>query len=49
MPLILDKDNVLNWIRPNGETSAIVEKALINMVFEKAVEYHRLPTEFITM
>lgn len=49
MPLILDKDNVLNWIRPNGEPSAIVEKALVNMVFEKAVEYHRSPTEFITM
>ena len=49
MPLILDKDNVLDWIRPNGEPSAIVEKALTNMVFEKAVEYQRSPTEFITM
>jgi putative SOS response-associated peptidase YedK len=49
MPLILDKDNVLDWICPNGEPSAIVEKALTNMVFEKAVEYHRSPTEFITM
>jgi putative SOS response-associated peptidase YedK len=49
MPLILDKDNVLDWIRPNGEPSAIVEKALCNMVFEKAVEYHRSPNEFITM
>ena len=38
MPLILDKDNILEWIRPNGDPSAIVEKALINMVFEKAVE-----------
>ena len=24
------------------------EKALANMVFEKAVEYHKSPTEFIT-
>lgn len=49
MPVILDKDNVLDWIRPNGEPSAIVEKALCNIVFEKAVEYHRSPNEFITM
>ncbi|MCR4639043.1 SOS response-associated peptidase family protein [Ruminococcus sp.] len=49
MPLILDKEDVKEWIRPNGDPSAIVEKALTNMVFEKAVEYHRSPTEFITM
>ncbi|WP_295084591.1 SOS response-associated peptidase family protein [Ruminococcus sp.] len=49
MPLILDKEDVKNWIRPNGEPSAIVEKALTNMVFEKAVENHRSPNEFITM
>ena len=48
MPLILDKDNVLDWIRPNGNPCIIAEKALTNMVFEKAVEYHRSPTEFIT-
>ena len=49
MPLILDKDNVLDWIRPNGNPCIIAEKALTNMVFEKAVEYHRSPTKFITM
>lgn len=49
MPLILDKEDVKDWIRPSENPSAIVEKALTNMVFEKAVEYHRLPTEFITM
>lgn len=48
MPLILDKENILDWIRPNGDPSAIVEKALSNMAFEKAVEYHRSPNEFIT-
>ena len=37
------------WIRPDGDPSAIVEKAQTNMVFEKAVEYHRSPMEFITM
>ena len=49
MPLILDKDNVLDWIRPNGNPSTIVEKALSNMIFEKAVAYYKSPTEFITM
>ena len=49
MPLILDKDNVKDWIRPDGDPGAIVEKALFNMVFEKAVEYYRSPNEFITM
>jgi putative SOS response-associated peptidase YedK len=49
MPLILDKENVKEWIRPNGDPSAIVEKALTNIVFETAVEYHRSPNEFISM
>ena len=49
MPLILDKENVKEWIRPDGDPSAIVEKALTNIVFEKAVEYHRSLNEFITM
>jgi len=49
MPLILDKDNVLDWIRPNGNPCIIAEKALTNMVFEKAVEYHKSPTKFIAM
>ena len=49
MPLILDKDNVLDWIRPNGNPCIIAEKALTNMVFEKAVEYYKSPTEFIAM
>ena len=48
MPLILDKDNVLDWIRPNGDPSTIVEKALSNMEFERAVEYPRFPPEIIT-
>ena len=48
MPLILDKENILDWIRPDGDPSAIVEKALSNMVFEQAVEYPRFPPETIT-
>ena len=48
MPLILDKENVKEWIRPNRDPSTIVEKALSNMVFERAVEYPRFPPETIT-
>ncbi|WP_278244701.1 SOS response-associated peptidase family protein [Ruminococcus flavefaciens] len=48
MPVILDKNSLQDWIRPDGDPSAIVEKAQTNMVFEKAVEYHRSPMEFIT-
>ncbi|WP_294413437.1 SOS response-associated peptidase family protein [uncultured Ruminococcus sp.] len=49
MPVILDKENVKEWIRPDGDPGIIVEKALSNMAFEKAVEYHRSPMEFITV
>ncbi|SEH59670.1 SOS response associated peptidase (SRAP) [Ruminococcus flavefaciens] len=47
MPLILDKDNILDWIRPDGDSSAIVEKALTNLVYEGAIEYPRFPPETI--
>ena len=49
MPVILDKEDVKEWIRPDGDPSAIIEKALTNMVFETAIEYHRSPTEFISI
>ena len=45
---IITKDSLQDWIRPDGDPSTIVEKALTNMIFEKAVEYHRSPNEFIT-
>ena len=48
MPVILDMNSIQEWIRPDGDPSAIVEKALTKMVFEKAVKYHRSPMEFIT-
>ncbi len=48
MPVILGRDTIIDWIRPDGDPNAIVEKALSNMVFETAVEYHRSPNEFIT-
>lgn len=48
MPLILNKEDIKAWIRPNGDPSTIVEKALSNMVFERAFEYLRFPPEIIT-
>ncbi|SHM39744.1 SOS response-associated peptidase [Ruminococcus flavefaciens] len=48
MPVILDKEDVKEWIRPDGAPFSIAERALTNMAFEKAVEYHRSPNEFIT-
>ncbi|MBR6967770.1 MAG: SOS response-associated peptidase family protein [Ruminococcus sp.] len=41
MPVIFDKNTLQDWIRPDGDPSAIVEKAMTNMFFETAVEYHR--------
>ena len=49
MPVILDKNSLQDWIRPDGDPSAVVEKALYNMVIETAVEYHRSPNEFISI
>ena len=48
MPVILDKNSLQDWIRPDGDPSAIVEKALTNMAFEKAVDYPRFPPDTIT-
>ena len=36
MPLILGKENLNDWIRPNGDPHSIAERALTNMVMEKA-------------
>ena len=49
MPVILDKNSLQDWIRPDGDPSTVVEKALYNMVIETAVEYHRSPNEFISI
>ena len=48
MPVIFGKGTLMDWIRLDGNPSTIIEKALTNMVFEKAVEYHKSPLEFIT-
>ena len=39
MPLILSKENLKEWIRPDGNPHNIAERALTNMVMEKAKDY----------
>lgn len=39
MPLILGKDSLRDWIRPNGDPNSIVKKALTKMIMEKAKDY----------
>ncbi len=39
MPLILAKDNLKEWIHPDGDPKKIAKLALTNMVMEKAVDY----------
>ena len=39
MPLILGKESLTDWIRPDGYPRSIAEKALTNMVVENAAEY----------
>lgn len=39
MPLILGKESLSEWIRPDGDLRSIAKKALTNMVMEKAADY----------
>ena len=39
MPVMLDKDNLKEWIRPDGDPRSIAERALTNVVMEKAKDY----------
>jgi hypothetical protein len=39
MPLILGKDSLREWVRPDGDPGRIAKKALTNMVMEKATDY----------
>lgn len=39
MPLILSKDNLNEWIRPNGDPYKIAKMALTKMIMEKAMDY----------
>lgn len=39
MPLILSKDNLNEWIHPNGDPYKIAKMALTKMIMEKAKDY----------
>ena len=39
MPIILGKDSLSEWIRPNGDPSRIAKMALTKMIMEKATDY----------
>ena len=39
MPVMLGKENLKEWIRPDGDPRSIAERALTNMVMEKAKDY----------
>ncbi len=39
MPLILGKESLNDWIRPDGDPQSIAKKALTKMIMEKANDY----------
>jgi len=39
MPLILGKESLNDWIRPNGDPQSIAKQALTKMIMEKAKDY----------
>ena len=47
MPLILGKESLREWVRPDGDPSRIAKKALTNMVMEKAIDYPEPKPEFM--
>ena len=47
MPLILGKENLREWVRPESNPSRIAKKALTNMVMEKATDNPELKPEFM--
>lgn len=47
MPLILGKDSLREWVRPDGDPSRIAKKALTNMVMEKSKDYPEPKTDFM--
>jgi len=47
MPLILGKDSLSEWIRPNGDPNKIAKLALTKMIMEKATDYPEPKPEFM--
>ncbi len=47
MPLILGKDSLREWVRPDGDPGMIAKNALTNMVMEKAIDYPEPKSDFM--
>lgn len=47
MPLILGKDSLSEWIRPDGDPSKIAKMALTKMIMEKVADYPEPKPEFM--
>ena len=47
MPLILGKESLNDWIRPNGDPQSIAKKALTKMIMEKAKDYPEPKPDFM--
>ena len=47
MPLILGKESLTDWIRPNGDPQSIAKKALTKMIMEKAKDYPEPKPDFM--
>lgn len=47
MPLILGKDSLCEWVRPDGDPGRIARKALKNMVMEKSKDYPEPKPDFM--
>lgn len=49
MPLILGKDSLSEWIRPNGDPNRIAKMALTKMIMEKANDYPEPKPSFMSI
>ena len=47
MPLILGKESLNDWIRPNADPQSVAKKALTKMIMEKAKDYPEPKPAFI--
>ena len=47
MPLILGKESLNDWIRPNGDPQSVAKKALTMMIMGKAKDYPEPKPDFM--
>lgn len=49
MPLILGREDISGWIRPDGDPRSVAERALTDMVMEKAKDHPEPLPEFMQL